>query len=113
MEQTSTAIDFSGLTSQLSSTLNATTVLTVMGAVIGATATIFLAVWGGRKIINSIQEVMNGGSLFSSYDDRKYKKFYMINYYGKYGSLRQYKKGIRMYNRLSEDEKDEYDDLYS
>ena len=63
MEQTTTAIDFSGLTTQLSSVLNASTVLTVMGAVIGATATIFLAVWGGRKIIGGIQSAIKRGKI--------------------------------------------------
>ena len=63
MENATTAIDFSGLTSQLSATLNATTVLTVMGAVIGATATIFLAVWGGRKIIGGIQSAIKRGKI--------------------------------------------------
>ena len=63
MEPATTSIDFSGLTSQLSASLNATTVLTVMGAVVGATATIFLAVWGGRKIIGAIQSVIKRGKI--------------------------------------------------
>lgn len=56
-------IDFSSLTSQLSNSLNPTTVLTIMGTVVGATAGIFLAVWGGRKIINAIQDTLKGGKI--------------------------------------------------
>ena len=63
MENTVSSIDFSALTTQLSGVLNATTVLTVMGAVVGATATIFLAVWGGRKIINGIQNALKRGRI--------------------------------------------------
>lgn len=60
---TASSIDFSALTNQLSSSLNATTVLTIMGTVVGATAGIFLAVWGGRKIIYGIQNALKKGKI--------------------------------------------------
>ena len=56
-------LDFSTLTNSLSSQLNATTVLTIMGTVVGATVGIFLAVWGGRKIIGGIQTAMKRGNI--------------------------------------------------
>lgn len=57
------ALDFSALTTQLSTAINATTVLTVMGTVVTATIGIFLAVWGGRKIIYGIQRALKHGRI--------------------------------------------------
>ena len=55
-EVATNSLDFSALTTQLSNAINATQVLTIMGTVVGATIGIFLAVWGGRKIIYGIQK---------------------------------------------------------
>ena len=66
MESGTTAassVDFSALTTQLSTAINAETVLTVMGTVVTATIGIFLAVWGGRKIIGSIQSALKRGRI--------------------------------------------------
>lgn len=60
---TVSSIDFSALTNTLSSQLNATTALTIMGTVVGATVGIFLAVWGGRKIIYGIQNALKKGKI--------------------------------------------------
>lgn len=57
------SLDFSALTDKLSAQLNATTVLTIMGTVVGATVGIFLATWGGRKIINGIQSALKHGKI--------------------------------------------------
>lgn len=57
------SLDFSALTSKLSEQLNATTVLTIMGTVVGATAGIFLATWGGKKIIGGIQTALKRGKI--------------------------------------------------
>ena len=65
VEQNVSSLDFSALTDKLTEQLNATTVLTIMGAVVGATASIFLAVWGGRKIINGIQGALKSGKIRS------------------------------------------------
>ena len=62
-ETAATALDFSALTDALSAQINATTVLTIMGTVVGATIGIFLAVWGGRKIINGIQRALKRGRI--------------------------------------------------
>ena len=57
------SLDFSVLTDKMSAQLNATTVLTIMGTVVGATVGIFLATWGGRKIINGIQSALKHGKI--------------------------------------------------
>ena len=62
-ENVSNAIDFSALTNQLTSVINPTVVLTIMGTIVGATATIFLARWGGTKIIGAIQSVLKRGKI--------------------------------------------------
>lgn len=59
------SLDYSSLTNAITPQLNATTVLTVMGIVVGATVGIFLATWGGRKIINGIQSAMKNGKIRS------------------------------------------------
>lgn len=63
VNQTVPSLDFSALTDKLSAQLNATTVLTIMGTVVGATVGIFLATWGGRKIINGIQSALKHGKI--------------------------------------------------
>ena len=62
-EVVSSSMDFSALTNQLASSINATTILTIMGTVVGATVGIFLAVWGGRKIVNGIQNALKRGRI--------------------------------------------------
>ena len=57
------SLDYSALTNSLSPQLNGTTVLTVMATVVSATVGIFLAVWGGRKIIGGIQTAMKRGKI--------------------------------------------------
>lgn len=61
--QSVSSLDYSSLTNSLTTQLNATTVLTIMGTVVGATVGIFLAVWGGRKIIGAIQTAMKRGNI--------------------------------------------------
>lgn len=63
VNQEVSSLDFSALTDKLSAQLNATTVLTIMGTVVGATVGIFLATWGGRKIINGIQTALKHGKI--------------------------------------------------
>lgn len=63
VNQEVSSLDFSALTDKLSGQLNATTVLTIMGTVVGATVGIFLATWGGRKIINGIQSALKHGKI--------------------------------------------------
>lgn len=63
MEGTTNSLDFSTLTSTLSSQINGETVLTVMGAVVGATVGIFLITWGGRKIVYGIQNALKKGKI--------------------------------------------------
>lgn len=63
VNQEVSSLDFSALTDKLSAQLNATTVLTIMGTVVGATVGIFLATWGGRKIINGIQSALKHGKI--------------------------------------------------
>lgn len=63
VNQEVSSLDFSALTDKLSAQLNATTVLTIMGTVVGATVGIFLATWGGRKIINGIQSALKHGRI--------------------------------------------------
>lgn len=64
MEETVvSSIDFSTLTDTLSSQINATTALSIMGTVVGATIGIFLAVWGGRKIVYGIQRALKKGKI--------------------------------------------------
>ena len=54
------AIDFSGLTSQLTSAISGATVLQVIGASIVAPISIFFVVWGSRKIIRSLRHALHG-----------------------------------------------------
>ena len=63
VNQEVSSLDFSALTDKLSAQLNATTALTIMGTVVGATVGIFLAVWGGRKIIYGIQNALKKGKI--------------------------------------------------
>ena len=63
VQQEVSSLDFSVLTDKMSAQLNATTVLTIMGTVVGATVGIFLATWGGRKIINGIQSALKHGKI--------------------------------------------------
>lgn len=63
VNQEVSSLDFTALTDKLSAQLNATTVLTIMGTVVGATVGIFLATWGGRKIINGIQSALKHGKI--------------------------------------------------
>lgn len=55
--------DFSALTNQLTGVINPTVVLTVMGTIVTATIGIFLARWGGTKIIGAIQSVLKRGKI--------------------------------------------------
>lgn len=61
--ESSTALDFSPLVEKLSSAITPTMVLTIMGTIVGATATIFLVRWGGCKIINAFQSVLKRGRI--------------------------------------------------
>ncbi|MCI5967046.1 MAG: hypothetical protein MRZ42_01515 [Tenericutes bacterium] len=61
--QSVSSLDYSSLTNSLTAQLNATTILNIMGTVVGATVGIFLAVWGGRKIIGAIQTAMKRGNI--------------------------------------------------
>ena len=54
------AIDFSGLTSQLTSAISGSTVLQVIGAAIVAPISIFFVVWGSKKIISSLRKALKG-----------------------------------------------------
>lgn len=61
--QVAQSLDFSNLTNALTSAITPAQVLTVMGIVVGATATLFLTVWGGRKIISGVQSVIKRGRI--------------------------------------------------
>lgn len=61
--QAASSLDYSSLTNSLTPQLNGTTVLTIMGTTVGATIGIFLAYWGGRKIIGAIQTAMKRGRI--------------------------------------------------
>lgn len=63
MEGTTNALDFSALTNQLSSAITPEMILTIMGTIVGATATIFLVQWGGRKIISAFQSALKRGKI--------------------------------------------------
>ena len=61
--QAAISLDFSSLTTALSSAITPEMILTIMGVVIGATASIFLVKWGGSKIVSGFQRVIKGGKI--------------------------------------------------
>lgn len=53
-------MDYSILLDNISSFINPTNIIKILCIVVGATIGIFLAVWGGKSIIYTIQKILDG-----------------------------------------------------
>ena len=93
-------MDYSILTNSLTQNINSTTVLTIMGTVVTATIGIFLAVWGGRKIINGIQGAISNGNIPIGFDNLDRKNTKLLNKMQYYEDIGRYDRASKIFNRL-------------